>query len=60
MDGPNINWKFHGDLTQQWTTEDLPDLLNIGSCGLHIVHGALQKGEKDASWHLGNILKSLY
>ena len=56
MDGPNVNWKFYIDLTKERNSEELPQLLNIGSCGLHIVHGGLQKA---GSWaiscdHCGN------
>ena len=61
MDGPNVNWKFYTDLTKERNSEELPQLLNIGSCGLHIVHGGLQKGvnESAGSWamscdHCGN------
>ena len=34
MDGPNVNWKFYTDLTKERNSEELPKLLNIGSCGL--------------------------
>ena len=41
MDGPNVNWKSYTDLTKERNSEELPQLLNIGSCGLHIVHGGV-------------------
>ena len=37
MDGPNVNWKFYQDYFQERRDEELPDLLKIGSCGLHEV-----------------------
>ena len=35
-------------------------LLNIGSCGLHIVHGGLQKGVNESGWKLGHLMRSLW
>ena len=42
MDGPSTNWAFLNLLTSDREAEELPKLLNIGSCGLHIVHGAFK------------------
>ena len=56
MDGPNVNWKFYTDLTKERNSEELPQLLNIGSCGLHIVHGGLQKGVNESGWKLGHLM----
>jgi len=41
MDGPNVNWKFYSMLTDEVNKEDNSHMLNIGSCGLHILPGAL-------------------
>ena len=60
MDGPNVNWKFYTDLTKECNSEELPQLLNIGSCGLHIVHGGLQKGVNEFGWKLGHLMRSLW
>ena len=60
MDGPNVNWKFYTDLTKERNSEELPQLLNIGSCGLHIVHGGLQKGVNESGWKLGHFMRSLW
>ena len=57
MDGPNVNWKFYTDLTKERNSEEL---LNIGSCGLHIVHGGLQKGVNESGWKLGHLMRSLW
>ena len=46
MDGPNVNWKFYRYYFYERSVEELPDLLNIGSCGLHAVHGSFQRGAK--------------
>ena len=60
MDGPNVNLKFYTDLTKERNSEELPQLLNIGSCGLHIVHGGLQKGVNESGWKLGHLMRSLW
>lgn len=39
---------------------ELPKLTNIGSCGLHIFHGAFKSGDKATSWELKEILKSAF
>ena len=60
MDGPNVNWKFYTDLTKERNSEELPQLLNIGSCGLHIIHGGLQKGVNESGWKLDHLMRSLW
>ena len=52
MDGPNVNWKFLEDLKEHREEEDqtLPDLINLGSCDLHSVHGSLQHGANETGW----------
>lgn len=60
MGGPNVNWKFFSDLQQESKTQDLPELLNIGSCGFHTVHRSLQKGANVTGWKIGNLLRSLW
>ena len=42
MDGPSVNWALYDELRKHREREELPSLINIGSCGLHIVHGALE------------------
>jgi hypothetical protein len=51
MDGPSVNWKFL-DLLAANLDEDMmqTQLLDLGSCGLHFVHGAMQYGHKASGW----------
>ena len=37
-----------------------PMIANIGSCGLHVLHGALQYGFKQSSWDIDKILKAMW
>ena len=34
--------------------------MNIGSCGLHTVHGAFQTGTATTTWNLGKIRKTMW
>ena len=44
MDGPNVNIKLSKLLEEDRAQEDLPSVIEIGTCSLHIVHGGLQTG----------------
>ena len=44
MDGPSVNWLLLGLLKKQHEEQELPKLLNIGSCKLHVIHGAFKSG----------------
>ena len=62
MDGPNVNLKFHKLFVEdrKKVDPDLPDLIDIGTCSLHVVHGALQTGIKKSTRELDHLLKSLW
>ena len=45
MEGPNVNLPFEDKLTQKLSEVDT-SFLNLGSCSLHPVHSAFQKGIK--------------
>ena len=38
----------------------MPTLLNLGSCSLHIVHGAFKTGAQATGWNIDAILRSMY
>jgi hypothetical protein len=46
MDGPNVNHKFqfHREMVSHIEKDYDKTLLDIGSCGLHILHGSLKNG----------------
>src|SRR3989442_10039569 len=35
-------------------------LLNLGSCGLHVIYGALQTGHKASLWDINASLRAMY
>lgn len=60
MDGPYVNWKVF-ELTQKEMNKQVDKaLLNVGSCGLHIVHNAFRDGAKATGWEIEHTLSSLY
>ena len=60
MDGPNVNLKFRGMLAKSVKEECGNCLLNVGTCGLHIIHNAFRKGHKEADWEVESFLSSLF
>ena len=61
MDGPNINWKMLDLIVEDRNSnETYPNLLDVGSCSLHVVHGAFRTGMKQTGWGINLLLKSLY
>lgn len=60
MDGPNVNWKFYEAFQSELRNECNVTLLNIGSCGLHVVNGAFKDGVKATGWDLDRFFSSLF
>lgn len=60
MDGPSVNWKFFDSLQQQLDRDLGVQLLNVGSCGLHVLHGAFRTGADASEFGVDDLLSSLY
>ena len=60
IDGPNINWKVFDLLKSHREEDESSPLLNLGSCSLHIVHGAFQTGNKTTDWWIDKVLKAMW
>ena len=62
MDGPNVNLKTLEIVEENRKIEDpnCPKMINIGSCGLHVVHGAFATGQKATDWSLDKFLRSIF
>ena len=43
-DVPNLNLSFFDMIKANRLTEELPNLVDLGSCGLHTVHNAFKHG----------------
>ena len=60
MDGPSVNWKLYENLSQKLQQEYGTSLINIGSCGLHVVHNSFKRGIASTEWKVSSFLSSLY
>ena len=60
MDGLSVNWKFLEKLTNERKDKDFHQLTDIGSCGLHIIHGAFKTGAEASEWNLKETLKGAF
>ena len=60
MDGPSINLKFLQKVQDDRVENEQPALIDIGSCGLHTVHGTFKCGAQSTGWKLKEILSGSY
>ena len=60
MDGPNVNWAFHKQLQTKIKLDFGCQMLDIGSCGLHVVNGAFKHGSEASSWDVPSLLRSVH
>ena len=44
MDGPSVNWCFYDEVVKNREEMELHKLINISSCGLHIIHVSFKTG----------------
>ena len=59
MDGPNTNWAVLNKVKDFGHKNELLQIIDIGSCGLQVVHGAFKTGVKAFAWQLQKILGGL-
>ena len=60
IDGPAVNWKFFDVLINNVVSEcELPQLINIGNCSLHTVHGTLKTAVESTTWRIKQTLKGV-
>ena len=60
MDGPAVNWKFFDTLMNYRSECELPQLINIGSCSLHTIHGSLKTAVESTSWNIKATIKGMW
>ena len=53
MDGPNVNWKMLKLVEENGMSKDplSPDMLELHSCGLHVVYGAYRLGQNSTKFN---------
>ena len=51
-DGPNVNLAFLELLKEGRLEAEVNEVLDIGTCSLHIVHSTFQHAEKASNWNV--------
>ena len=59
-DGPNVNSAFLDIVYKNRTEKELSQLIHIGTCGLHTLHGSFKCGENASGWNLKKLLSSIF
>ena len=60
MNGPDTNWDVLERHKTFRSSKDFSSLFVIGSCGLHVNHGALETGAKSTEWDLHKVLHAMW
>jgi len=60
MDWPSVNWKVLSDMRREREEAGLNHLVDIGSCNLHVVHGAFKSATEATMWNLKATMKGLF
>ena len=61
MDGPTVNWCFYGEVVKNREEMELHQLINIGDCGLHIIHGSFNTVIIEVTdWNIKVTVKSAF
>ena len=60
MDGPSVNHLFFKLLVDSRRKKEQNDLVTIGSCNIHNMHGAYRNGIEASGWEIKNTLKGAY
>ena len=59
-DGPNVNLSFLRMLQEKRNEEELPAMIDLGTCGLLTVHNGFKHGENASGWQTKKLLSSLH
>ena len=57
MHGISTNSMFLDDLNKDRKYSEMPELTNIGSCSLHVIHGAFETAIQSTTWNIKKSLK---
>ena len=59
FDGPNVNLTFFKKYASMEEEKELDPLMDLGTCGLHVVHSSMKAGAKVSEWELQKLLKAM-
>ena len=57
-DGPKVNLLFLKLYEEKRCLNELPALLDIGTCAIHTIHRSFKNPEKASEWDIGKVFKS--
>lgn len=60
MDGPSVNWKMFRAYSSEMSRNYGHQVLELGSCGLHVLNNVFQVGSRSSGWEVNEFLSSLY
>ena len=58
--GPNVNLAFLKKYTSVRKEKELDPIMDLDTCGLHVVHGSMKAGAKASEWELQKLLKTMW
>ena len=56
----SCDWSVLTMLDDDRCEKDYPKIIDIGSCSLHVLHGAFKSGVEATDWFLNEILKAMW
>lgn len=59
-DDPNVNLKFLEGVKKEREEAKLGNLIDIGSCNLRVVHGAVKSVYEKTDWGLKSLIKGVF
>ena len=60
MDGPRVNIKLLQVVQDDRKDKELPHLLDIGTCGLHTLHGSFKTDIEKSEWEIKSLMKASF
>ena len=60
MDGPSVNIKLLQVVQDDRKDKGSPHLLDIGTCGLHTLHGSFKTGIEKSEWEIKSFIKASF
>ena len=60
MDGPSVNVKLVQVVQDDRKDKGLPHLLDIGTCGLHSLHGLFKTRIEKSEWEMKSLMKASF
>jgi len=60
IDGPNVHWKLLRDFNVEIEALTGTKLIDVGSCGLHVVHLSFKAGMLSTKWNISGVLRAMH